>query len=162
MGHDSDLILGRLMVQQSEGFRQPVLNNTVINTIPQQSLSKRAAFDYSYESPPDYDYPNFPNGLTLDCSGSQGDHMTRWRTDNVALGQGENGEVSTEALYGCQQLLSNYTTRLEFAFVLPEFIGNYFCVSEVSGLSTQFLLTLGKQLLVNLKIDPCSDGILNK
>ena len=114
----------RLRMQHTDQTELNIFNNTVINTFPRASPppSKR----------------EIRRIFSVDCFGAQGDHNPFWSTNNPLLGD-ENGIVGYESI-----VLSNYSARVELQAVTPGFNGTFSCVSNRSGLFSQFFLTTGE------------------
>ena len=121
----------RLQYTDVEEIEVNILNNTVINSFPIRPRSKREVGGF--------------NGVlfSVDCFGAQGDHNPVWRTDNPLLGD-ENGAIAPDNGRGLSQLLSNYSARFQLVSVAPDVNGTYSCVSQRSGLLSQFFLTIGE------------------
>ena len=101
-----------------------IFNNTVINTFPRGSPppSKR----------------EISRIFSVDCFGAQGDHNPFWSTNNPLLDD-ENGIAGYQSI-----VLSNYSARVQLLAVTPGFNGTFSCVSNRSGLFSQFFLTAGE------------------
>ena len=114
----------RLRMQYTDQTELNIFNNTVINTFPRASPppSKR----------------EISRIFSVDCFGAQRDHNTFWSTNNPLLDD-ENEIVGYESI-----VLSNYSARVELQAVTPGFNGTFSCVSNRSGLFSQFFLTTGE------------------
>ena len=101
-----------------------IFNNTVINTFARGSPppSKR----------------QISRTFSVDCFGAQGDHNPFWSTNNPLLGD-ENGITGYQSI-----VLSNYSARVQLLAVTPGLNGTFSCVSNRSGLFSQFFLTAGE------------------
>ena len=107
-----------------------IFNNTVVNTFPRGSPppSKREISQI----------------FSVDCFGAQGDHNPFWNTNNPLLDD-ENGNAGYQSI-----VLSNYSARVQLLAVIPGFNGTFSCVSNRSGLFSQFFLTTGELcILIN-------------
>lgn len=101
-----------------------IFNNTVINTFPRGSPppSKR----------------EISRIFSVDCFGAQGDHNLFWSTNNPLLDD-EDGIAGYQSI-----VVSNYSARVQLLDVTPGFNGTFSCVSNRSGLFSQFFLTAGE------------------
>lgn len=86
-----------------------ILNNTLINRFMILSFKREANIDAMYEAPISGGNGEF---LSVVCSGVQRDHEVQWRTDNVIVGNA-GGVVNCDPRPNSQQILSNYSSRLE-------------------------------------------------
>ena len=114
----------RLRMQYTGQTQLNIFNNTVINTFPRGSPppSKREISQI----------------FSVDCFGAQGDHNPFWNTNNPLLGD-ENGIAGYQSI-----VLSNYSARVQLLDVTPDLNGTFSCVSNRSGLFSQFFLTAGE------------------
>jgi len=79
-------------------------------------------------------FRGLPPPFSVDCFGAQGDHNPFWSTSGD-----ENGVTGYQSI-----VLSNYSTRVELQAVTPGLNGTFSCVSNRSGLFSQFFLTTGE------------------
>ena len=127
----------RLRLQYTNSEETQVFNNTYINSFIILARSKREI------------------SFSVDCFGAQGDHNPVWKTDNPMLGD-ETGAIVADSGSGVSALLSNYSARFQLFLVTPEVNGTYSCVSQRSGLISQFFLTTGEHLyLANSALHIC-------
>ena len=130
----------RIRVHHTISAAEIIHNNTVINSFPPSTSPPR--FKREVGGPPSGSPPPLPTtgcSLYIECTTSQGDHIPVWFNETGVV-PSDGGDA-----YGYEAIsTSDYTAMLLFYCVTPVVTGTYSCVSQLSGLFTQFYATPGK------------------
>lgn len=130
--------LADLMRLQHRSSQIEIFNNTVINYFVDQIDQPRQKRQ---------EFPTFSN-LNVICIAVEGDHIPVWITDNPSVVD-DNGDLPVdESNVVSARRLTDYTAGLFISTITErsDINGTYQCISEESGLFTQFYLSLGEYL----------------